>query len=136
MSSVLLMKSGCGLGARGGMASVGGIYIDICVSILALWNCCIFDSNFDKGVGILGNILISAGGRNCMTRAMGGAVDNKGMVIVGFDCDVLDPGTGNFAVEEVVIRILFEIETGNETVHEAVTVREMAIEFVNVVQDG
>jgi hypothetical protein len=122
MSSVLMMSNGCGLRARGGMASVGGIYIDISVSILALWNRCIFNPDFDKRVRTFGNILISAGGRNCMTRATGGAVDNKGMVIVGFDCDVLDPGTGDFAVEEVAIRILFEIETGNETVHEAVTV--------------
>jgi hypothetical protein len=57
---------------------------------------------------------------------LGRAVDDQGVVVVGFDCDVIDCCSWEVAVEIVVVGVFFEVETGDEAVHEAVTAGEMA----------
>lgn len=57
------------------------------------------------------------------------------MVIVGFNSDIIHCGAGNIAVEVVVVGILLEIKSRDETIHESVMAREMPVKFVNVTQD-
>jgi hypothetical protein len=57
------------------------------------------------------------------------------MVVAGFDIDVFDSGAWDVAVEIVEVSIFFEIETRDVAVHETVAMREMAVEFVDVIHD-
>ncbi len=54
---------------------------------------------------------------------------------MGFDGDFVYACSWNVAVEVIVVSIFFEIEPGNEAIHKAVTMGEVTVEFINVVQN-
>ena len=87
------------------------------------WMLMVFDLDFDKLIALCswGLFLRSDG-----AGTLGRAVDDQGVVVVGFDCDVIDCCSWEVAVEIVVVGVFFEVETGDEAVHEAVTAGEMA----------
>jgi len=57
------------------------------------------------------------------------------VVVAGFDGDVFDSGSWDVAIEVVEVGIFFKVEPWDIAIHKTVTVREMAVEFVNVVDD-
>jgi hypothetical protein len=57
------------------------------------------------------------------------------MVVGGFNVDVFDSGAWDVTVEIVEVSIFFEIEARDVAVYETVTVREMAVEFIDIVHD-
>lgn len=63
--------------------------------------------------------------------------DRQRMIIMAsFDGDLVDISPGEFAVEEIRLRVFFEVEAGDEAIEEAVAVGEMPVEFIDVVEDG
>jgi len=92
----------------------------------------VFNLNFDKLVALCSWSFVL---RSDRAWTLCSAVDDQGVVVVGFDGDVVDCCSWEVAVEVVVVGVFFEVETGNEAVHEAVTTREMAVEFINIIQD-
>jgi hypothetical protein len=83
----------------------------------------VFDLDFDKLVVLCTWCFVL---RSNGAGTLGRAVDDQGVVIVGFDVDVVNCCTWEVAIEIVVVGVFFEVETGDEAVHEAVTAGEMA----------
>lgn len=83
----------------------------------------VFDLNFDKLVALCSWSFTLRCNR---AGTLGRAVDDQGVVVVGFDGDVVDCCSWEVAVEIVVMGVFFEVETGDKAVHEAVTTGEMA----------
>jgi len=54
---------------------------------------------------------------------------------VGFDCDGVDCGSGDIAVEVIIMSIFFKVESRDETIHESMATREVTIKFIKIVQD-
>jgi hypothetical protein len=57
----------------------------------------------------------------CWTRTSSLSINYQGVVVVGFDCDVIYDGSRDVAVEVIIVSILFEIETWDEAVYESMT---------------
>ena len=82
----------------------------------------VFNLDFDKLVALCSwSFVLRSDGAGTLGRA----VDDQGVVVVGFDCDIIDCCSWEVAVEIVVVGVFFEVETGDEAVHEAVTAGEM-----------
>jgi hypothetical protein len=71
----------------------------------------------------------------CWARPCGLAVDDQGVIIVGFDGDFIYACSWYVPVEVIVVSIFFEIKPRNEAIHKAVTMGEMTVEFINVIQN-
>lgn len=96
------------------------------------WMLMVFDLDFDKLVALCSwSFVLRSDGAGTLDRA----VDDKGVVVVGFDGDVVNCCSWEVAVEVVIMRIFFEVEAWDEAVHEAVTAGEMAVKFVDVIQN-
>ena len=83
----------------------------------------VFNLDFDKLVALCSwSFVLRSDGAGTLGRA----VDDQGVVVMGFDGDVVDCCSWEVTVEIVVVGVFFEVETGDEAVHEAVTAGEMA----------
>jgi hypothetical protein len=96
------------------------------------WMLMVFNLDFDKLITFCSWSFIL---RSYGAGTLGCAVDDQGVVVVGFNGDVVDCCSREVAVEVIVVGVLFEVETGDEAVHEAVMTGEMAVEFINVIED-
>jgi hypothetical protein len=71
----------------------------------------------------------------CRTRPYGLPIDDQGVIIVGFDGDVVYACSWYVPVKVIVVSIFFEIESGNEAIHKSVTMGEVTVKFINIVQN-
>lgn len=102
------------------------------LSRMLSWVLMVFDLDFDELVALCSwSFRLRRGGAG----TLGGAVDDQGVVVMGFDGDIVDCCSWEIAVEIVVVGIFFEIESWDEAVHEAMTTGEMAVKFIYVIQD-